>query len=390
MLSKKLPALKNKIKFKTKIEKKLPNLINGYDKNLQKYLTEIEKFSISEWDLYRDLCNDYEFIGINKNQIEKLKKLTKVEIITILKFKPLTRAYFKLWEILHNFEFIPKNISCTNVCLMSSNLAEAPGGWINAIIDYEKKYNPNQLSKHKLIGISLKSSLKFNLKEHNYLKKFNQQIEINYGLGDGDLTNPKNILEYAKRFKNNKAHIVTADGGIGGDNYNDKEYLNSKLIFGEIIAALMVQKIDGNFVLKTYSLYTNLSIQLLNILQNYYQEVYITKPVTSRPANDELYLVCLKFKGINTAESNELIKILTTWNNLKSNQYLVSILESNQTIKEISNFNKKYTKIQIENLKKILNSQNMTQKEMKLQIDKMYKNAKDWYQKYNIKSNYNI
>ena len=32
----------------------------------------------------------------------------------------------------------------------------------------------------------------------------------------------------------------------------------------------------------------------------------------------------------------------------------------------------------------------MTQKEMKLQIDKMYKNAKDWYQKYNIKSNYNI
>ena len=157
MLSKKLPVLKNKIKFKTKIEKNLPNLINGYDKNLQKYLTEIEKFSISEWDLYRDLCNDYEFIGINKNQIEKLKKLTKVEIITILKFKPLTRAYFKLWEILHNFGFIPKNISCTNVCLMSSNLAEAPGGWINAVIDYEKKYNPNQLSKHKLIGISLKS-----------------------------------------------------------------------------------------------------------------------------------------------------------------------------------------------------------------------------------------
>ena len=267
---------------------------------------------------------------------------------------------------------------------MSSNLAEAPGGWINAIIDYEKKYNPKQLSKHKLIGISLKSSLKFNLKEHNYLKKFNQQIEINYGLGDGDLTNPENILEYSKRFKNNLAHIVTADGGIGGEEYDTKEYLNSKLIFSEMLTALLVQKKNGNFVLKTYSIYTNLSIQIINILQYHYQEVYITKPVTSRPANDELYIVALKFEGITKSTSDSLLNILKQWNNLKSNQYLNTFLKSTESKKEITKFNKKYSDLQIKSLKKIFNSKKYNQNQMKNQIDNMYLKAKNWYNKYNI------
>ena len=384
MLIFKLPKLK-KIEFNIKIINNLEKYNNGYNILLQNLLKNIETMDIQEWDLYRDLSNDYEFIGINRKQIENLKKLTKVEIITILKFKPLTRAYFKLWEILHNFEFIPKNINCTNVCLMSSNLAEAPGGWINAIIDYEKKYNPRQLSKHKLIGISLKSSLKFNLKEHNYLKKFNQQIEINYGLGDGNLTNPENILEYSKRFKNNLAHIVTADGGIGGEEYDMKEYLNSKLIFSEMLTALLVQKKNGNFVLKTYSLYTNLSIQIINILQYHYQEVYITKPVTSRPANDELYIVALKFEGITKSTSDSLLNVLKQWNNLKSNQYLNTFLKKTESKKEITKFNKKYSDLQIKSLKKIFNSKKYNQNQMKNQIDNMYLKAKNWYNKYNIK-----
>jgi len=384
MLIFKLPKLK-KIEFNIKIINNPEKYNNGYNILLQYLLKSIETMDIQEWELYRDLSNDYEFIGINRKQIENLNKLTKVEINTILKFKPLNRAYFKLWEILHNFELIPKNINCTNVCLMSSNLAEAPGGWINAIIDYEKKYNPKQLSKHKLIGISLKSSLKFNLREHNYLKKFNQQIEINYGLGNGDLTNPENILEYSKRFKNNSAHIVTADGGIGGKEYDMKEYLNSKLIFSEMLTALLVQKKNGNFVLKMYSLYTNLSIQIINILQYHYQEVYITKPVTSRPANDELYIVALKFEGITKSTSDSLLNILKQWNKLKSNQYLNTFLKKTESKKEITKFNKKYSDLQIKSLKKIFNSKKYNQNQMKNQIDNMYLKAKNWYNKYNIK-----
>ena len=384
MLKYKLPMNNNNLKIKIIKSKNLPINKYGYNLKLDKSLKKIETIDNKEWVIYRDLANDFEFIGINKNQLLDLKQLTKVEIKLLIKFKPLSRAYFKLWEIIHEFEVIPKIKNCTNVCLMSGNLAEAPGGWINAIIDYQKKYHYENLSKDKLIAISLKESLKFKIKENNYLKKYNQQIEINLGTGDGDLTNPKNIKEYKKRFINNKAHLVTADGGIGIEKYDIKEYLNSKLIFSEVLTALNIQKKKGNFVLKIYSIYTDITIQIINILQIFYQTVNIVKPVTSRPANDELYLVCLNFKGITNTDLNKLFNVLDEWNKLKKGQYLINFLDKSLYVDKISKFNKLYLERQVKNIDKVFKFMKLNQKEMKSQLDKMYNYAKIWYKKYNI------
>lgn len=384
MLKYKLPMNNNNLKIKIIKSKNLPINKYGYNLKLDKSLKKIETIDNKEWVIYRDLTNDFEFIGINNKQLLDLKKLTKVDIKLLIKFKPLSRAYFKLWEIIHEFEVIPKIKNCTNVCLMSGNLAEAPGGWINAIIDYQKKYHYENLSKDKLIAISLKESLKFKIKENNYLKKYNQQIEINLGTGDGDLTNPKNIKEYKKRFINNKAHLVTADGGIGIEKYDIKEYLNSKLIFSEVLTALNIQKKKGNFVLKIYSIYTDITIQIINILQIFYQTVNIVKPVTSRPANDELYLVCLNFKGITNTDLNKLFNVLDEWNKLKKGQYLINFLDKSLYVDKISKFNKLYLERQVKNIDKVFKFMKLNQKEMKSQLDKMYNYAKIWYKKYNI------
>lgn len=384
MLKYKLPMNNNNLKIKIIKSKNLPINKYGYNLKLDKSLKKIETIDNKEWVIYRDLTNDFEFIGINNKQLLDLKKLTKVDIKLLIKFKPLSRAYFKLWEIIHEFEVIPKIKNCTNVCLMSGNLAEAPGGWVNAIIDYQKKYHYENLSKDKLIAISLNESLKFKIKENNYLKKYNQQIEINLGTGDGDLTNPKNIKEYKKRFINNKAHLVTADGGIGIEKYDIKEYLNSKLIFSEVLTALNIQKKKGNFVLKIYSIYTDITIQIINILQIFYQTVNIVKPVTSRPANDELYLVCLNFKGITNTDLNKLFNVLDEWNKLKKGQYLINFLDKSLYVDKISKFNKLYLERQVKNIDKVFKFMKLNQKEMKSQLDKMYNYAKIWYKKYNI------
>ena len=384
MLKYKLPINNNNLKIKIIKSKNPPINKYGYNLKLDKSLKKIETIDNKEWVIYRDLTNDFEFIGINNKQLLDLKKLTKVDIKLLIKFKPLSRAYFKLWEIIHEFEVIPKIKNCTNVCLMSGNLAEAPGGWVNAIIDYQKKYHYENLSKDKLIAISLNESLKFKIKENNYLKKYNQQIEINLGTGDGDLTNPKNIKEYKKRFINNKAHLVTADGGIGIEKYDIKEYLNSKLIFSEVLTALNIQKKKGNFVLKIYSIYTDITIQIINILQIFYQTVNIVKPVTSRPANDELYLVCLNFKGITNTDLNKLFNVLDEWNKLKKGQYLINFLDKSLYVDKISKFNKLYLERQVKNIDKVFKFMKLNQKEMKSQLDKMYNYAKIWYKKYNI------
>ena len=61
MLIFKLPKLK-KIEFNIKIINNLEKYNNGYNILLQNLLKNIETMDIQEWDLYRDLSNDYELI----------------------------------------------------------------------------------------------------------------------------------------------------------------------------------------------------------------------------------------------------------------------------------------------------------------------------------------
>jgi hypothetical protein len=63
-----------------------------------------------------------------------------------------------------------------------------------------------------------------------------------------------------------------------------------------------MQKKGGSFILKVYDTFTRFSLDLLFLLSNLYEEVYIIKPSTSRFANSEKYIVCKGFRNINTLE----------------------------------------------------------------------------------------
>ena len=69
-----------------------------------------------------------------------------------------------------------------------------------------------------------------------------------------------------------------------------------KLIFGEILTALKLQKDGGNFVIKIFETYTKITIKLIQMLRQIYTKVYLSKPYTSRISNSEKYVVC---KGFN-------------------------------------------------------------------------------------------
>ena len=90
--------------------------------------------------------------------------------------------------------------------------------------------------------------------------------------------------------------LVTGDGGLDYSvNFNFQEQMSFHLLFCEIVSAFSVLKKGGYFVLKLFDIHTSNTLQMIFLLSNYFDEVILTKPYTSRPANSEKYIVCKGF-----------------------------------------------------------------------------------------------
>ena len=138
----------------------------------------------------------------------------------------------------------------------------------------------------------------------------------------GNIYKLDTILQF-KKDVGNKAHFITADGGFGmnqvENGYHIQEQVCLQLFYCEITTALTIQAKGGTFVLKIYDCFSKITSQLILLLTQYYKNVFIYKPFTSRSFNSEKYIICTEFKGI-------------TINELNNFQYLVSELEDNINI----------------------------------------------------------
>lgn len=364
-LTVKLPKSENiKIKFSPKIINTVPKSETkfGFDKKLEKIKDKIGNMSDNIWDKYKLFVNPYILVNLSGIERKYMFSLTNYDVKKICYVETISRAYYKLWEILKYFNLLNDN----NKCIVSANLAEGPGGFIQAIIYFRKKYALNKYKCDKLIGITLKEGesqhVRFTSQDpklQKFLYEFKNQnkiLEISYGNesnnANGNLNKLNNIIAYAKLFKNNKADIVTADGGFPTEyNKNIQEQLSNHLIYNEIVTALSVQKIGGVFICKTFSLFTNFSSQILFLLSILYDELFITKPVTSRITNNEHYIVAKGFKGIDDNMLNELYKITEKWYEIDPKGGIVmpdkfiDTIFTNKIPKKFTDELKKYNKI---------------------------------------------
>jgi len=148
--------------------------------------------------------------------------------------------------------------------------------------------------------------------------------------------------------------FITADGGFDFSiDFNKQEENSAKLIFCEICFTLMLQKEGGSFVLKVFDLYSSCSLQLLYLLNYLYDEVIITKPLSSRPANSEKYIVCLRFKMVHNLKQI-LDKFIANYDSYKITNIL-NINLSNHFIEKMIEINSIFGQNQIENIVNILN-----------------------------------
>ncbi len=248
------------------------------------------------------------FEHVISNYDDSLKNLTK-HYLNIKEDTPeiLSRAFYKLWEILFLFGVADQKE------LTYAALAEGPGAFIQAVINYRQKLGSG-IKNDKIFGVTIHPEKgKYIEMGKQFMGFYNKKVpgflnihetvstaeSAKHNAKDnGDITQVKTIGLFKKDIEKSKAFadLVTADGGFDWDDENFQEQEGYQLILGEIVAALRVQAKGGNFVLKLFETFTIPSIKMIYLLSSFYEETYIYKPYFSRASNSEKYVICKGFK----------------------------------------------------------------------------------------------
>lgn len=328
-----------------------------------------------KWDIYKKYTNTYEYI-------HSIIPNSKQSVCTL---KPLSRSFYKMIEICHNFNIINE---LPQVC-KTFHLAEGPGGFIEAIVSLRNNKNDTYY------GMTLNDN-DVNVpgwKKSNHFLKSNPNVIIENGQDNtGNLLNKEN-LEYCFKLYNNSMDLITADGGFDfSQDFNRQEITSLKLIYAQVCYAIAMQKKNGTFILKVFDLFTQASLDILFLLCCLYKNVTIVKPNTSRIANSEKYIVCKKFK----LETSNMIlyELLKSFDYLDTQMNLNRILRfdiPHYFINKIEDCNSLFGQIQIENISSTLNLIDNYRTE-KVESLKKFNISKSisWCQKYNLPYNSNI
>jgi 23S rRNA U2552 (ribose-2'-O)-methylase RlmE/FtsJ len=352
----------------------ISNSLSFYLYDIKEKINKYEK----EWDVYKKYTNPYEYIH---TPIPYKKKC-------ISKYKPLSRSYFKMVELVNLF-----GLSINQSPISTFHLAEGPGGFIEAISEIRN------CKQDKYIGITILDDSDINVPAWKKSEKFlkdNPNIFIETGADKtGDILNINNF-EYCVKKYGSSMHLITADGGFDfSTNFNQQEHNVTKLLFAQICFALCMQKRDGAFILKLFDCFTPSTIDILYILSSFYKKVYITKPQTSRYANSEKYIVCKGF--LFDSSIHFYRKLYDSFNTMiQTDNYInrfLSIPVSHFFINKLEEYNSIFGQQQIENIYYTLalienksKSSDKIDNIIKLNIQKCIQ----WCLKHNIYYNENI
>lgn len=300
--------------------------------SLYHFLTKSKKRidnNVQEWDFFKKITNPYEFIHtppFNKSHH------------AVANYNAISRSFYKLVEIVNYFHLLDR---FKEGRMNTFHLAEGPGGFIEALIYLRKKDIFSKQDRYH--GITLVSNNRNIPKWWKLMDKFRfyENITIENGkTGNGDILVAENFSFCCSKYQNSM-DFMTGDGGFDFSlDYEKQEIASLKLIYAQIMYAIMLQKKGGTFVLKIFDIFYRPSIELIYLLNCFYENIEITKPKTSRFANSEKYLVCTGFLFDDTREYFQCF--LNNFNRFKTDEAIESIFKIElplcfvQNIEEIS------------------------------------------------------
>lgn len=259
--------------------------------------------------------------------------------------RPVSRAYFKMFEISHMFQF---HIPIVDDDLLVT-IGDAPGGFAQAL---------NHLyPKNKIITTSLRvwhneTTLKEEPIRYHQLVENAKNITIDYlTKRTGDLLDIDNIKDIISKY-GRTCMIVGADGALSYVKDMEefgtlKEVLHTKLLLSECCIALGLLKKGGSMCAKLFGRFTRTTTDIFYMMSKYFDEFYIYKPRMLRISNKEMFIVA---KGLHTYPdfNGEIYPMLTTI--LTSPKYVMSMLAlppPNLFMVSMNKFNRTMEKIRL-------------------------------------------
>jgi hypothetical protein len=259
------------------ISTKNNNTIKGFPElkeNLNKEKKAFDK--IQNLSMYYTMLNKnnpyYELTNVLK---EKLNNIN------------VTNGFIKLYEINAEFKLYNKDVT-------AFFLAEFPGSFIMSMMEF--------CSQHKIKYNWLANSYMDETGKTNYLAdqfkyyKNNPDKWMFGSYGNGDVTLIDNIRSFKQDIVKYPPIIyMTGDAKFveKEEDWDKEEEDNVNVLTGEVINILNILSIGGNAIIKFFTFCEIPTIYLLYLLSYHFESVYITKPLTSRPANSEIYIICL-------------------------------------------------------------------------------------------------
>lgn len=193
--------------------------------------------------------------------------------------------------------------------LYFADICAGPGGFSEYVL-WRRKW------RAKGFGFTLRADWANDFKLEDFKAGTPETFDCHYGVGgyqgDGDIFREDNLREFRKyvfeNTDNEGVHFVMADGGFSVEgNENIQEILSKQLYLCQFICALSILREGGHFVCKLFDLFTPFSMGLVYLMYRAFDQVCIFKPVTSRPANSERYIVCKKYRSTEVSAIHEYL-----------------------------------------------------------------------------------
>lgn len=346
--------------------------------SLSFYLGDIKKRINNrdqEWDVIKRYTNPCEYIH---SSVPGKRK-------SIAKHKPLSRSYFKMIELTQYFKLLERVDKLAP--MKSFHLAEGPGGFIEALVQMRNNVNDRYIGM-SILDEANDSAIPGWKKSKQFLQE-NSNVFIENGITEtGDILSVEN-LDYCKDVYYGSMEIITGDGGFDFSiDFNNQEHSIGKLLYAQVIYAVVMQKKGGSFILKMFDCFMAHTLDILALLSSFYEKVYITKPQTSRYANSEKYIVCKNFLGIEINMvypylRNSFEKLLTNDDNMFR---LLNISLPLLFTTKIEEYNAIFGQQQIENIHytlSLMDSKNQQEKLASLMKSNVKKST-EWCIRYNV------
>jgi 23S rRNA U2552 (ribose-2'-O)-methylase RlmE/FtsJ len=219
------------------------------------------------------------------NPYELLSRESRVPVIS--------RAYFKLWELLHHFGCLDGLGS--GGC--SVHLCEAPGAFVQATRDYWCRRLGRSSTQWSTVSVTLPGDLAWKSEEAVVYADI--------------LAQDRGWLQQLPL-----ADLVTGDGGfeITASDKNDQELLNHPLLTAQLELGIQLLRPGGCLIVKLFDMFLPETRQLLQRVSQHFEEMHLVKPLGSRVCNSERYVVCLRKRADlgGAVSDNQLQRVAVT------------------------------------------------------------------------------